>query len=204
MATRCTPAKCGPFLERLINATAAQDTWNAFLASHTAATVRSISIQNLVCKDTASPCNDRLPDGSLARPDGTHYAPEAAPVVARAVIDRSLAVAGLPRAIPAPRRTTRRSVTSSATRQRPDGAGIADARGALFVELGNEDAGGPDSSSSTASGSSATHSAEPMQVSGSTIRHTDMMCLLRLDGDELSGRGREKLARLAQPRRRVE
>jgi peptidoglycan/LPS O-acetylase OafA/YrhL len=95
MATRCTPEKCGPFLERLVKATAAQDTWNAFLASHTAGEVRSISIQHLVCHDSASPCNDRLADGSPARPDGTHYSPAAAPVVARAVIARSLAAAGL-------------------------------------------------------------------------------------------------------------
>jgi hypothetical protein len=96
MWTRCTPDNCGPFLERLINATAAQDTWNAFLASHTSGAVRSISIQSLVCHDAASPCNDRLPDGSLARPDGTHYSPAAAPTVARAVIDRALAAADLP------------------------------------------------------------------------------------------------------------
>ncbi len=95
MATRCTPTRCGPFLERLLKATGAQDTWNAFLASHTAGSVRSISIQSLVCRNAASPCDDRLPDGSLARPDGTHYAPETAPTVARAVIDRSLAASGL-------------------------------------------------------------------------------------------------------------
>jgi hypothetical protein len=98
MATRCTPKQCGPFLRRLVTATAAQDTWNAFLASHRGGAVRSISIEGLVCHDTASPCNDRLPDGTLARPDGTHYSPEAAPAVARAVIYRSLAAAGLPRA----------------------------------------------------------------------------------------------------------
>jgi hypothetical protein len=97
MLTRCTPAKCGPFLKRLITATAAQDTWNAYLASHTTGAVRSISIQTLVCKNTASPCNDRLPDGPLTRPDGTHYAPAAAPQVARAVIDQALAAAGLTR-----------------------------------------------------------------------------------------------------------
>jgi peptidoglycan/LPS O-acetylase OafA/YrhL len=95
MSTRCTPANCGPFLERLIKATAAQNTWNDFLASHTSGAVRSISIQSLVCHDAASPCNDRLPDGSLARPDGTHYSAAAAPAVAKAVIDRSLAAAGL-------------------------------------------------------------------------------------------------------------
>jgi peptidoglycan/LPS O-acetylase OafA/YrhL len=97
MSTRCTPGNCGPFLRRLIDATAAQDTWNAFLASHTAGRVRSIAIQGLVCHDAASPCNDRLRDGSLARPDGTHYAPGAAPAVATAVIDRSLSAAGLVR-----------------------------------------------------------------------------------------------------------
>ena len=96
MRTRCTPRQCGPFLRRLITATAAQDTWNAFLASHRSGPVRSISIESLVCHDTASPCNDRLPDGSLARPDGTHYSAEAAPAIAQAVITRSLATASLP------------------------------------------------------------------------------------------------------------
>jgi peptidoglycan/LPS O-acetylase OafA/YrhL len=96
MATRCTPQSCGPFLRRLITATAAQNTWNAFLASHTSDPVRSISIQSLVCHDAASPCDDRLPDGSLARPDGTHYSAEAAPAVAQAVINRALTAAGLP------------------------------------------------------------------------------------------------------------
>ena len=96
MATRCTPAKCGPFLRRLVDATAAQDHWNAFLASHTHGSVRSISIEAAVCRNTLSPCNDRLRDGTLARPDGTHYSPEAAPAVARTVIDRALAAAGLP------------------------------------------------------------------------------------------------------------
>jgi peptidoglycan/LPS O-acetylase OafA/YrhL len=95
MSTRCTPTKCGPLLERLIKATAAQDYWNSFLASHTSGAVRSISIANVVCRDTASPCNDRLPNGSLARPDGTHYAPAAAPRVAQAVIERALAAANL-------------------------------------------------------------------------------------------------------------
>ena len=97
ISSRCTPQACGPFLKRLIGATAAQDTWNAFLASHTTGAVRSISIQSLVCHNAASPCNDRLPDGSLARPDGTHYAPAAAPTIAQAVIDRAVAAAGLAR-----------------------------------------------------------------------------------------------------------
>ena len=95
MSTRCKPGHCGPLLRRLIEATAAQDTWNRFLASHTRGRVRSISIQNLVCHDAASPCDDRMADGSPARFDGTHYTAAAAPGVARAVIDRSLAAAGL-------------------------------------------------------------------------------------------------------------
>jgi peptidoglycan/LPS O-acetylase OafA/YrhL len=95
MRTRCSQAKCGPFLKRLVDATTAQDTWNRFLASHTTGRVRSISIEDLVCHDARSPCDDRLADGSLARPDGTHYSAAAAPNVARAVIDRSLAAAGL-------------------------------------------------------------------------------------------------------------
>ena len=98
MRERCTPQRCGPFLRRLITATTAQDTWNAFLASQTSARVRSISIEHLVCRDAASPCDDRLSNGSLARPDGTHYSSQAAPEVAEAVIARSLAAAGLPRA----------------------------------------------------------------------------------------------------------
>jgi peptidoglycan/LPS O-acetylase OafA/YrhL len=94
---RCRPGSCGPFVYRLVHATTAQDVWNAFLASHRSGPVRSISIQSLVCHDRASPCNDRLPSGVPARFDGTHYGPAAAPVVARAVIDRALAAAGLPR-----------------------------------------------------------------------------------------------------------
>jgi peptidoglycan/LPS O-acetylase OafA/YrhL len=95
--TRCRPSACGPFLARLVHDATAQNTWNAFLASHRSGKVRSISIQTLVCHDTRTPCNDRLPNGQLARPDGTHYQPAAASIVARAVIDRSLIVAHLAR-----------------------------------------------------------------------------------------------------------
>jgi peptidoglycan/LPS O-acetylase OafA/YrhL len=95
IASRCTRTDCPPFLSRLVYATAAQDVWNRFLASHTSGSVRAISIQTLVCHDTASPCNDRLPGGATARPDGTHYSAAAAPAVASAVINRSLAAAGL-------------------------------------------------------------------------------------------------------------
>jgi hypothetical protein len=95
ISARCSPSRCGSFLHRLVDATAAQDVWNSFLASHTSRPVRSITIQSLVCHDARSPCNDRWPDGALARPDGTHYDGAAASIVARAVIDRSLAAAAL-------------------------------------------------------------------------------------------------------------
>jgi hypothetical protein len=97
ITSRCSLSNCGPFLSRLIHATAAQDRWNAFLASHTTGTVRAISIQTLVCHNNASPCNDRLPDSTLARPDGTHYSPTASPTVAKAIIDRALTAANLKR-----------------------------------------------------------------------------------------------------------
>ncbi len=95
ISARCSRSRCGPFLHHLVYATTAQDVWNSFLASHRSGSVRSISIQSLVCRDNCSPCDDRLPGNARARPDGTHYNGTAAAIVARAVIDRSLAAAGL-------------------------------------------------------------------------------------------------------------
>jgi peptidoglycan/LPS O-acetylase OafA/YrhL len=93
--SRCNASRCGPLLSRLVHAVRSQSVWNSFLASHRTGSVRAIDIQPLVCRDAGSPCNDRLPDGSPARPDGTHYGPAAAPRIARAVIDRALAAARL-------------------------------------------------------------------------------------------------------------
>lgn len=47
--------------------------WNAFLASHKGPTVFSISIDALVCHGGGNTCDDTLPDGEPARPDGIHY-----------------------------------------------------------------------------------------------------------------------------------
>jgi peptidoglycan/LPS O-acetylase OafA/YrhL len=47
--------------------------WNAFLASHTGPKVFSISIDALVCHDAGNACDDTLPNGEPARPDGIHY-----------------------------------------------------------------------------------------------------------------------------------
>ena len=93
--TRCTASKCGPLLHRLIRDTDLQDTWNAFLAGNHGRSVHSISINRFVCHDAASPCNDRLADGSLARPDGTHYSERAGAAVARRIVTEALHAAGL-------------------------------------------------------------------------------------------------------------
>jgi hypothetical protein len=95
MLTRCTPTSCGPLLRRLIDRTDLQDTWNAFLAAHDGPTVHSISINRFVCHDDASPCNDTLPDGSPARPDGTHYSPTAGADVVRRILAEAFEVTGL-------------------------------------------------------------------------------------------------------------
>ena len=95
MLTRCSASKCGPLLHRLIYDTDLQDTWNAFLAGDHGPSVHSISINRFVCHDAASPCDDRLADGSLARPDGTHYSDEAGAAVARRIVTEALHAAGL-------------------------------------------------------------------------------------------------------------
>ena len=95
MLTRCSAPKCGPLLHRLIYDTDLQDTWNAFLAGNHGPSVHSISINRFVCHDAASPCDDRLADGSLARSDGTHYSDEAGAAVARRIVTEALDAAGL-------------------------------------------------------------------------------------------------------------
>ncbi len=95
MLRRCTPKRCGPLLRRLIERTDLQDRWNAVLSHGSGSRVRSISINALVCHDRASPCDDRLADGTLARPDGTHYSEEAARTVAPAIVARALRAAAL-------------------------------------------------------------------------------------------------------------
>jgi hypothetical protein len=95
IATRCAAGNCGPFIRRRLERTDLKDRWNAFLARYHDPAVRSISIERIVCRDRSSPCDDRLADGSLARPDGSHYAPAAAGTITRTIVDRALAAAGL-------------------------------------------------------------------------------------------------------------
>src|SRR5262245_24705525 len=71
--------------------------WNAFLAGHRGPKIFSISIDGLVCRDRRSPCDDRLPNGRTARPDGVHYSDEAGRPLASKILEAAWRVTGLPR-----------------------------------------------------------------------------------------------------------
>lgn len=101
MDTRCTPAQCDPLLRRLRDDAALRGHWNDLVQQVAArhAGVRTIALDDVYCRDEASPCDDRLPiggsptaDGALARPDGSHFAPAAMPAVAAALLDRVTAL----------------------------------------------------------------------------------------------------------------
>jgi len=90
MATRCTAAACPPALRRLVDDDALRVTWNTILDEEAAhdPRLRVITIEDVYCKDAAEPCNDGLPDGTFARPDGSHFSQEFMPVVAMALTAR--------------------------------------------------------------------------------------------------------------------
>ena len=135
VATRCTFDRCGPFVRRLVDRADLRTHWNGFLARSHRPGVRSISIERLVCRDRSSPCDDRLPDGSWARPDGSHYGPEAASTIARAIITRSLAAAGLPSPfLPVARRPS----GTSAWAMEPPSVPASKLRAALAPEPGSD------------------------------------------------------------------
>mgnify|MGYP000903457341 CR=1 FL=1 len=95
MNQRCARLQCGPFVLRLIHRTDLQDRWNWFLAQHHGPGVYSISINRFVCHDAASPCDDRLADGTPARHDGVHYTPQASDAVAERIVAAAFRAAGL-------------------------------------------------------------------------------------------------------------
>ena len=73
--------------------------WNAALRDYAAAhpdTAVYIAISDTICHRLVSPCNDRLPSGRLARPDGTHYEGVGEHRAARALV-RDMARALYPR-----------------------------------------------------------------------------------------------------------
>jgi hypothetical protein len=57
--------------------------------------VFSISVKHLVCHDNRVPCDDSLPNGQTARPDGVHYSPAALRMFAPVVFERIWRAAGL-------------------------------------------------------------------------------------------------------------
>jgi hypothetical protein len=90
MATRCTPAACTPLLKRLVTQDGLRVTWNKILDEEAALNPRMtvIALDDVYCKDAAEPCNDRLPDGTFARPDGSHFSKAYMPVVAKVLAQR--------------------------------------------------------------------------------------------------------------------
>ena len=90
MATRCTPAACAPFLRRLVDQDGLRVTWNRILDQEAARDPRMkvVTIEDVYCKDAAEPCNDKLPDGTFARPDGSHFSKAYMPVVAKVLAQR--------------------------------------------------------------------------------------------------------------------
>jgi hypothetical protein len=92
---RCARVTCGALIHRLAFETAIADRWNWFLARHRGPTVFSISINDAVCHSPGSPCDDRLPNGELARRDGVHYVPAARDAVAQKIVRDGLRVTGL-------------------------------------------------------------------------------------------------------------
>jgi len=71
------------------------DAWNAFLARHDGPTVFSVSIDRLVCHDGRNACDDDLPSGQPARPDGVHYSDTAERLLAPPIFDAVWRVARL-------------------------------------------------------------------------------------------------------------
>ena len=71
------------------------NSWNAFLARHKGPRVFSISIDRLVCQDAKSPCDDTLPNGETARPDGVHYSDTAQRLLAPPIFDAAWRIARL-------------------------------------------------------------------------------------------------------------
>jgi peptidoglycan/LPS O-acetylase OafA/YrhL len=90
IATRCTPAACPPILKRLVSEDGIRVAWNKILVEEAARDprVRVIGIDDVYCKGTAEPCNDKLANGTFARPDGSHFSEEYMPVVAEALAQR--------------------------------------------------------------------------------------------------------------------
>ncbi|MDO5626940.1 MAG: acyltransferase family protein [Mobilicoccus sp.] len=117
--SRCTPERCHPFLDRLWHRDDLRVEWNAILAevAEHDRRVETLTIDDVFCRDEATPCDDHLDSASaassgpsglrtpatdaspgidyatLARPDGSHFSDAAAPRVATSLLDRVQALA---------------------------------------------------------------------------------------------------------------
>ncbi|WP_286958213.1 acyltransferase family protein [Arsenicicoccus sp. UBA7492] len=94
ISSRCTPQTCNPFLRRMVEEDHYRARWNGILRATAAAStrVRVVDIDDVYCRDDATPCDDRNGTGVTVRSDGTHFSdPQMRVKVADAVIDRALA-----------------------------------------------------------------------------------------------------------------
>ena len=95
MSTRCTPEKCHPFLRRLVDRDDLRVAWNRILREEAALDPRAVYVEvdDVYCRNDKEPCDDRLPDGTLARPDGSHFSQAGADLLAGPFLDRVTAAA---------------------------------------------------------------------------------------------------------------
>jgi hypothetical protein len=93
LAVRNPPEKYFLVGQTLLHRSDVVNAWNAFLANHKGPSVFSISITHLVCHDARTPCEDTLPNGQSARPDGVHYSKTARRLLAPPIFEAAWRVA---------------------------------------------------------------------------------------------------------------
>ena len=89
--SRCTPDQCHPWLRRMITRSDWMRRWNGILLDYARKhpyVTRFRTINATICNDARHPCNDRLPSGAPARPDGTHYGSGGKALAAPAITHR--------------------------------------------------------------------------------------------------------------------
>jgi peptidoglycan/LPS O-acetylase OafA/YrhL len=96
MRSRCTPRDCHPFLRRLLDRDDLRVAWNRLLAAEARRTpgVGYLEVDDLYCRNTRTPCDDRMSDRTFARPDGSHFSPAAGALIAKPFLDRVTLAAG--------------------------------------------------------------------------------------------------------------
>lgn len=90
MSARCPAVGCHFFLKQLMEHQDWAEQWNAMVRATAKVDPRItvVNIDDVFCHDHAVPCDDSTPTlDQYARPDGSHFSPTSAPVVARAILD---------------------------------------------------------------------------------------------------------------------